>query len=58
LSVNQGHDLTLEFATSADLVCGIELKTAGYRLSWSLVDYWEGVEQELAQAMKQLVPTS
>ena len=39
-----GYDGALRFETTPDLVCGIELRTQGHRLAWSLADYLDSLE--------------
>jgi F-type H+-transporting ATPase subunit b len=34
----------VQFETSTDLVCGIELQAAGHKLAWSVGDYLEGLQ--------------
>lgn len=41
----------VNFETDPDLVCGIELKTAGYKLVWSITDYLERLEELLEDNM-------
>lgn len=38
------YDSGLRFETSPDLICGIELRTHGHRLAWSLADYLDALE--------------
>jgi len=40
--------VTLQFAIAPDLLCGIELRTAGSKLSWSIESYLEALEANLA----------
>ena len=40
-------DGAVEFVTSSDLVCGIELTVGGVKLAWSVADYLTCVSQEL-----------
>ncbi len=39
------YDRKLQFETAPDLVCGIELSTEGYRISWSIADYLNQLSQ-------------
>jgi F-type H+-transporting ATPase subunit b len=39
-----GHAAGLRFAVSPDLICGIELRTQGHRVAWSLADYLATLE--------------
>jgi F-type H+-transporting ATPase subunit b len=40
--------VTLQFEIMPDLLCGIELRTAGSKLSWSIESYLEALEENLA----------
>ena len=40
--------VTLQFEITPDLLCGIELRTAGSKLSWSIESYLEALEENLA----------
>lgn len=42
--------ITARFATSPALIAGIELKTRGYKVAWSLENYLETLEDNLAAA--------
>jgi len=41
----------LQFETSPDVICGIELNAHGRKIAWSLRDYLEGLETTLAQVL-------
>ncbi|WP_421655402.1 F0F1 ATP synthase subunit B [Leptothermofonsia sp. ETS-13] len=43
----------LEFVTTADLFCGIEIKLAGQEIVWSFDTYLQTLEQRLANALTQ-----
>lgn len=45
-------DVSLEFETAPELVCGIELATQGQRLSWSIDEYLSSLEQGVAALLK------
>lgn len=45
-------DVSVEFSTNADLVCGIELGTDGHKLSWNIDAYLTGLESILDRALK------
>ncbi|MEO6916264.1 MAG: hypothetical protein ABI151_11920 [Chitinophagaceae bacterium] len=47
-----GEQTTLQFTTSADLISGIELTTNGYKLSWSLTDYLQSLQNNIAAVKK------
>jgi F-type H+-transporting ATPase subunit b len=38
----------LRFEVSAELLCGLELLVGGQKLSWSIADYFDGLEQRIA----------
>lgn len=40
--------VTLRFEVSAELLCGLELWVGGQKLSWSIADYLQGLEQRIA----------
>lgn len=42
----------VEFRTSADLICGVELQAEGRKIAWSLSDYLGRLEDDLAQALE------
>lgn len=42
------HPINLHFDTNADLSCGIELRTPGYKLDWNLAAYLDNLEHALA----------
>ena len=44
--------IPVEFATIPDPICGIELKTPGYKISWNLGHYLENLEAELYRALE------
>jgi F-type H+-transporting ATPase subunit b len=41
------EDIEIVYDESPGLLCGIELTTSGHRLSWSLADYLEKLEQRM-----------
>jgi F-type H+-transporting ATPase subunit b len=49
-----GQDLTLRFATSGELLAGIELLTSSRKLAWSLGDFLDTLEDDLSQAFQKL----
>lgn len=50
LQQHLGASVDIHFATSADLMCGIELQTEGQKIAWSLEHYLETLEENLATA--------
>jgi F-type H+-transporting ATPase subunit b len=49
-AVNQefAASTALRFDVSADMPCGVELLVGGQKLSWSIADYLDGLEQRVA----------
>ncbi|NET39507.1 MAG: hypothetical protein F6K19_47355 [Cyanothece sp. SIO1E1] len=44
--------MNVTFETTPDPICGIELRTPGYKLAWNLADYLEKLDENLARAME------
>ncbi len=42
----------VRFEISPDLICGIELKFSGRRISWNVADYLETLEESLLAALE------
>ena len=51
-SSSQSNGINVEFKTQPDSICGIELKTPGYKLAWNLDHYLEGLEENLARVLE------
>ncbi|MBI4644268.1 MAG: F0F1 ATP synthase subunit B [Deltaproteobacteria bacterium] len=49
-----GRDLALRFATSGELLAGIELLTSSRKLAWSLGGFLDSLEEDLSQAFHEL----
>jgi F-type H+-transporting ATPase subunit b len=47
------EDLELEFKTSMEVICGMELKSYGHKIAWSLDDYLDDLEESLAAAFEE-----
>jgi F-type H+-transporting ATPase subunit b len=43
---------TVEFETSPDLICGIELLAQDQKLAWSIADYMENLEKRVARVIE------
>jgi F-type H+-transporting ATPase subunit b len=43
----------IQFQTSQDLICGIELRTEGRKLAWSVGEYLDALGESLARALAQ-----
>jgi len=48
-----GEGVEVSFAESADLVCGIELRTPGTRLAWSVDGYVGDLEERIAESLRE-----
>ncbi|WP_339909539.1 hypothetical protein [Symmachiella dynata] len=46
----------IEFKVVPELICGIELKAAGYKVAWSAAETLDELEDEFANALDQTVP--
>ena len=42
---------TVSFRRDADLICGIELKSEGLKLSWNIAEYMDSLRDSVAQAL-------
>lgn len=51
--LSDGGDVQLQLAVSTDpsLVCGLELESGSYRVSWSVDAYLEGVEEQVLREL-------
>ncbi len=45
-------DIRLQFKTSPDLICGIELDAQGIRITWSLDSYLDNLEEDISRAFE------
>jgi F-type H+-transporting ATPase subunit b len=45
-------DIRLQFKTSPDLICGIELDAQGMRIGWSLDSYLDSLEEDVSKALE------
>jgi F-type H+-transporting ATPase subunit b len=52
LSSVTGGSADLQFEVSPDVLCGIELKSHGWKIAWSVADYMGGLEQSLLAALE------
>jgi F-type H+-transporting ATPase subunit b len=41
----------VQFHSSQDLICGIELRAGGYKLAWSVDEYLDALSEGLSQAL-------
>jgi F-type H+-transporting ATPase subunit b len=51
-ALHDGREDAIRFTTRPELIGGLELRTDGYKVAWSLADYLAGLEEELSEAMK------
>ena len=47
------RNCTVHFHDSSDLICGIELKLPGHKISWSMHNYLRDFEKKIAVALQQ-----
>lgn len=45
--------ISIEFETESDLICGIELRSAGYKLAWSVENYLDRLEESLSAVFEE-----
>jgi hypothetical protein len=43
----------VKFQTSPDMILGLELKAHGYKIAWSLDNYFESLESEIREALEE-----
>ena len=48
-----GKDVEVLYQTAPEVISGIELKYEGFKIAWSVGDYLELLEAELAQAIEE-----
>jgi len=48
--------IDIEFKVVPELICGIELKAAGFKVAWSAAETLDELEDEFAHALDQTVP--
>lgn len=49
-------DIAVDFRVNSQLICGIELRTAGCRLAWSIRDSLVELESDLMESIDEYVP--
>lgn len=47
--------IDIEFRVRPELICGIELQTAGYKVSWSVGESLESLEEEFARTLDEVI---
>lgn len=50
--IYQGNNV--QFATTPDLICGIELQASDYKVAWNVKDYLQSLDRHLAQNFSQV----
>ncbi len=45
-----GDKVEINFKVSPDLICGIETRTEGKKISWNIENYLDGLEEQLKKA--------
>lgn len=53
LSKTFNDNVNVEFTTSKDLICGVELRVQSQRFTWSLDSYLTGLEETLFQTLEE-----
>ncbi|MEZ6044004.1 MAG: hypothetical protein R3C11_00155 [Planctomycetaceae bacterium] len=48
-------DLGIDFETDAELVCGIELHVAGYKIAWNINEPLEELEEEFVHSLNEAI---
>jgi F-type H+-transporting ATPase subunit b len=48
-----GYSRSLEFEADSDLVCGIELRSTGHKISWSLSSYLDELQEGIFEAFRE-----
>ncbi|MDW7729602.1 MAG: hypothetical protein SCJ94_06285 [Bacillota bacterium] len=49
-------ELELEYKKDSALICGLELEAGGYRVSWNIDSYLEGIEADILKELNQVGP--
>jgi F-type H+-transporting ATPase subunit b len=47
------HDTNVQFETLSEIICGIELRTDSYKLSWSVESYLATLEESLSRVIEE-----
>ena len=48
-----GDGIEVKYQTSPDMILGLELKAHGYKIAWSLDNYFESLESEIREALEE-----
>lgn len=49
-----GDKVEIDFKVSPDLICGIETRTEGKKISWNIENYLDGLEEQLKKAFTEI----
>jgi len=49
-----GDKVEINFKVSPDLICGIETRTEGKKISWNIKNYLDGLEEQLKKAFTEI----
>ena len=49
-----GDKIEINFKVSPDLICGIETRTEGKKISWNIENYLDGLEEQLKKAFTEI----
>jgi len=49
-----GDKVEINFKVSPDLICGIETRTEGKKISWNIENYLDGLEEQLKKAFTEI----
>lgn len=52
LHTDSNNQLPINFQTNPDLIGGLEMRAAGYKIAWSLADYLESLEESVNEALQ------
>lgn len=53
-----GHDVDIDFHVSPDVICGLELQAAGYKVAWSAGEALDALEEEFARTLDEVAVES
>lgn len=48
-----GRDMSVQFETDSELVCGIELRCGGRKIAWNVQEYLDELQQQLEVALEE-----
>ena len=50
-------EVTIRFRVNHELICGIDLHLAGYKISWNLQESLEELEEEFVRSLNDVIST-